>query len=160
MADAESLKTSFGCALVELVPARSRSACRRGRTATAAGQPRILAEILEPRVEELLTLLQMEIERSGMAEQIAGGVVLTGGSAQLAGLVEMTEQIFNMPARMGSPKGVSGLSDVVSNPKYSTAVGLVLYGAKNINQEKFRIRDTNIFNRVAGRMRRWFKDIV
>ena len=161
MADAESLKTSFGCALVELVPSEEQISVPGvgGRQQRPANR-RILAEILEPRVEELLTLLQMEIERSGMAEQIAGGVVLTGGSAQLAGLVEMTEQIFNMPARMGSPKGVSGLSDVVSNPKYSTAVGLVLYGAKNINQEKFRIRDTNIFNRVAGRMRRWFKDIV
>ncbi len=161
MSDAENLKTSFGCALVERVPGEEQISVPGvgGRQHRRANR-RILAEILEPRVEELLTLLQMEIERSGMADQIAGGVVLTGGSAQLSGLVEMTEQIFNMPARMGSPKGVAGLSDVVSNPKYSTAVGLVLYGAKNINQEKFRIRDTNIFNRVTGRMRRWFKDIV
>lgn len=161
MAEAEKLKTSFGCALIELIHGEDQiNVPGVGGRQNRRANRKILAEILEPRVEELLTLLQMEIERSGMGEQISGGIVLTGGSAQLTGLVEMTEHIFNMPARMGSPKGVAGLAEVVKNPKYSTAVGLVLYGAKNINQEKFRIRDNNIFNRVAGRMRKWFKDIV
>ncbi|ADK86151.1 cell division protein FtsA [Desulfarculus baarsii DSM 2075] len=161
MAEAEKLKTAFGCAMVGLAGKDEMiNVPGVGGRQPRKAQRRILGEILEPRVEELLTLLQMEIERSGFKNQIAGGVVLTGGSAQLDGLVEMSEQVFNMPARMGSPAGVLGLADVVSNPKYSTAVGLVLYGARNKNEEKFRIRDANIFNRITGRMRRWFNKIM
>lgn len=161
MAEAEKLKTGFGCAMSDMAGKDEMvNVPGVGGRQPRKAQRRLLAEILEPRVEELLTLLQMEIERSGFKNQIAGGVVLTGGSAQLDGLVEMSEQIFNMPARLGSPMGVAGLADVVSNPKYSTAVGLALYGAHNKNEEKFRIRDANIFNRITGRMRRWFNKIA
>ena len=93
-------------------------------------------------------------------EQVASGVILTGGSAMLEGLLDMAEQLFNCPARLGYPQNVGGLSDVVNNPMYATAVGLVVYGAKNQPEKKFRIRDVNIFNRITNRMRRWFKDIV
>lgn len=120
----------------------------------------IICQILEPRVEELLTLIQMEMEQSGYMGQVVSGLVLTGGSSLLEGLTEMAEQIFNMPTRRGFPMGVGGLSDVVDNPMYATAVGLILYGAKNREEKKFRIRDVNIFNRVAARMRRWFKEIL
>jgi cell division protein FtsA len=73
----------------------------------------------------------------------------------------MAEQIFNTPARVGYPQGITGLVEVVNQPMYATAVGLVIYGAKaNKKNQKFRIRDANIFNRVMGRMKKWFKDIV
>jgi len=91
---------------------------------------------------------------------IASGMVVTGGSALLAEVAEVAESIFNLPTRLGQPTGISGLVDVVNNPMYATGVGLVLYGAKNQNLKKMRIRDSNIFNRVMGRMKRWFKEVI
>ncbi len=120
----------------------------------------ILGEILEPRMEEIFTLIRREIFRSGMENLIASGVVLTGGSSLLDGGVDVAESIFNLPTRQGKPLGISGLVDVVNNPMYSTAVGLVLYGARHQPEEKFRIRDSNIFNRLMGRMKKWFKDVI
>ena len=120
----------------------------------------ILGEILEPRVEEIFSLVKREVYRAGMENVIVSGVVITGGSALLDGLPEVAESIFNLPTRLGKPQGISGLVDVVNNPMYATAVGLVLYGAKNQSAKKFRIRDSNIFNRVMTRMKKWFKEII
>jgi cell division protein FtsA len=95
-----------------------------------------------------------------MENLITSGVVVTGGSALLDGLIEVAESIFNLPTRLGKPQGIGGLVDVVNNPMYATGVGLVLYGARNHSQKKFRIRDANIFNRLMTRMRRWFKEVI
>jgi len=120
----------------------------------------ILGEILEPRMEEIFTLIKREIYRAGMENVIASGSVLTGGSALLDGVTDIAESIFDLPTRLGKPRGISGLVDVVNNPMYATGVGLVIYGAKNQDSKKFRIRDTNIFNRVMNRMKNWFKEVV
>ncbi len=121
----------------------------------------VLGEILEPRVEEIFSLIYSELTHSGHEDTIRSGVVITGGSAELQGVTELAEQIFNSPARVGYPQGMSGLAEIVNKPMYATAVGLVLYGSKtNKKAKKFRIRDTNIFNRVMGRMKKWFKDII
>ncbi|MEA3279705.1 MAG: cell division protein FtsA [Thermodesulfobacteriota bacterium] len=120
----------------------------------------ILGEILEPRVEEIFTLTKREIYRAGMENIISSGVVITGGSALLDGIAELAESIFNLPTRMGKPRGISGLVDVVNNPMYATGVGLVIYGAKNQSVKKFRIRDANIFNNIMTRMKKWFKDVI
>ncbi|MCU0556160.1 MAG: cell division protein FtsA [Desulfobacterales bacterium] len=125
----------------------------------------ILSEILEPRMEEMFTLINREIYRAGMENMIASGVVLTGGTSLLDGVTEVAEAIFGLPARLGKPQNITGLVDVVNNPMYATGVGLVIYGAKNQrakNQsaKKFRIRDGNIFNRVMTRMRKWFKEVL
>lgn len=120
----------------------------------------ILGEILEPRMEEIFTLIKREILKSGLENVITSGVVLTGGTSLLDGGVEIAESIFDLPTRLGKPRGISGLVDVVNNPMYATGVGLVLYGARNQPQKKFRIRDTNIFNRIMTRMKRWFKDVI
>jgi cell division protein FtsA len=120
----------------------------------------ILGEILEPRMEEIFTLIQREIYRAGLENVITSGMVLTGGSSLLDGVTEVAESIFNLPTRLGKPQGISGLVDVVNNPMYATGVGLVLYGARNQSTKKFRIRDTNIFNRVMSRMKRWFKEVI
>ncbi len=125
----------------------------------------ILSEILEPRMEEMFTLINREIYRAGMENMIASGVVLTGGTSLLDGVTEVAEAIFGLPARLGKPQNITGLVDVVNNPMYATGVGLVIYGAKNHrakNQsaKKFRIRDGNIFNRVMTRMRKWFKEVL
>ena len=120
----------------------------------------ILGEILEPRVEEIFTLTKREIYRAGMENIISSGIVITGGSALLDGIAELAESIFNLPTRMGKPRGISGLVDVVNNPMYATGVGLVIYGAKNQSVKKFRIRDANIFNNIMTRMKKWFKDVI
>ena len=120
----------------------------------------ILGEILEPRMEEIFQLVQREIIRADMENVIPSGIVITGGTALLEGVNEIAESIFNLPCRIGRPQGITGLVDVVNNPMYATGVGLVLYGARNQDSRKFRIRDKNIFNRVMTRMKRWFNDVV
>jgi cell division protein FtsA len=109
---------------------------------------------------EIFTLIKREIFRAGMENVITSGIVLTGGSSLLYGITDIAESIFEVPSRLGTPRGISGLIDVVNNPMYATGVGLVLYGAKNQPEKKFRIRDSNIFNRVMTRMKRWFKEVI
>jgi cell division protein FtsA len=87
-----------------------------------------LAEVVEPRYEELFTLIQSELRRSGFEDLVAAGIVLTGGTARMEGVVELAEEIFHMPVRLASPQGVTGLTDVVNNPMYATGVGLLMYG--------------------------------
>ncbi|RZA21543.1 MAG: cell division protein FtsA, partial [Proteobacteria bacterium] len=87
-----------------------------------------LAEVVEPRYDELFTLIQAELRRSGYEDLIPAGIVLTGGTSKMEGAVELAEEIFHMPVRLGVPHGVKGLGDVVRNPIYSTGVGLLLYG--------------------------------
>ena len=120
----------------------------------------ILGEIIEPRMEEIFMLIKREIYKSEMEHIIASGLVLTGGASQLNDLPELAESIFDVPTRLGKPRGITGLVDVVNNPMYSTGVGLVLYGAKNRAIKKIRIRDRNIFNRILGIMKKWFKEVV
>jgi cell division protein FtsA len=120
----------------------------------------ILGEILEPRTEEIFTLINREIFRAGQENAIPAGVVLTGGSSLLDGAVEVAESVFGLPTRLGKPLGINGLTDVVNNPMYATAVGLVIYGARRQSSKKFRIRDNNIFNRIMTRMKRWFQEVV
>ncbi len=160
--EAEKIKIKYGCSLSSMIG--------KDETVEVPGvggrKPRVLSrqilgEILEPRVEEIFTLIHGELIRSGYDDLINTGVVITGGSAELPGVTEIGEQIFNAPSRAGYPQGITGLVEVVNKPMYATAVGLVLYGAKRIQEgKKFRIRDTNIFGRVVDRMKKWFKDII
>jgi cell division protein FtsA len=118
----------------------------------------ILCEIIEPRLDEIFELVRAEIEKSGYGEALASGAVMTGGSMLLPGAVEMAEQIFGMPVRLGVPIHVGGLVDVISSPIYATGVGLVLYGMKRQERNHFRIRDDNIFSKVRHRMSDWFSE--
>jgi cell division protein FtsA len=118
----------------------------------------ILAEIIEPRMEEIFTLVHREVLKSGYENLIPSGVVLTGGTACLEGLPELVEQIFNLPVRRGYPSGIGGLLDVVNNPMYATGVGLVLYGRRHGVEGHFKGGDRNLLGRVAQRMKRWFSD--
>ena len=95
-----------------------------------------------------------------LVEQPRRLFLLRGGSSLLEGLTDLAESVFNQPARLGKPQGIGGLVDVVNNPMYATGVGLVLFGAKHQSENKFRIRDENIFNRVIKRMKKWFSDVV
>ena len=161
MAEAERIKLKYGTCLADRVGNDetieiSDISGRGGRKL-----PRqILAEILEPRVEEIFTLVKREIYRGGLKNAISSGLVLTGGASLLEGIPEIAESVFEIPVRIGRPQGVAGLVDVVNNPMYATGVGLVLYGARNREKKKFRIRDNNIFNRIMKRMKSWFKEII
>jgi len=160
--EAEKIKIKYGCGLSSLIG--------KDETIEVPGvggrKPRILSrkilgEILEPRVEEIFSLIYGELLRSGDEDAFSSGVIVTGGSAELPGVAEIAEQIFDAPARIGYPQEINGLVEVVDKPMYATAVGLVLYGARRgKKQKKFRIRDANIFNRVMDRMKKWFKDVI
>jgi cell division protein FtsA len=120
---------------------------------------KILCEVIEPRVEEILSLAHQEIKRAGLEDRIPSGVVLTGGASALSGMTELAEEIFETPVRQGIPAHVGGLQDVVRSPMYATGVGLVLFGhsqRRAHRTSRFRIRDESIFGRVKQRMRDWF----
>ncbi len=120
---------------------------------------KILCEIVEPRVEEILSLARGEVMRAGLEDKIPSGVVLTGGASALGGLTDLAEEVFEAPVRHGVPSHIGGLQDVVRSPMYSTGVGLVLFGLqqqRGSQTSRFRIRDESIFGRVKQRMRDWF----
>lgn len=157
MHEAEKIKINYGTCLSSFV--------RKDETIEVPSvgdrKPRlltrqILAEILEPRVEEIFTLIDQEIDRTKLKESLISGMVITGGSALLPGIVEMADQIFDMPTRIGRPRGIEDLMEELDDPRYSTAAGLVLYGFVNQPERKFRIRDGNIFQRVMNKMKSWF----
>jgi len=161
LAEAEKIKLKYGTCVASKVKNEEILEISDINGAPARKLPRqILAEILEPRVEEVFTLMKREIFRAGMKDSIKSGVVITGGASMLDGVTEIAESVFELPVRLGLPRRISGLVDVVNSPMYATAVGLVLYGAKNQSKKKFRIRDANIFNRIMTRMRTWFKEII
>jgi len=161
-AEAEKIKMKYGCALCSLIGNdETIEVPAVGDRPPRVLSRHILGEILEPRVEEIFSLIHRDLVRSGHDDKISSGVVITGGSAELPGVPEIAEQIFNAPARLGYPRGINGLVEIVNKPMYATAVGLVLYGARSQKKrKKFRIRDTNIFNKVMGTMKRWFKEVI
>jgi len=129
--NADEIKIKYACALTQLAGADETI-----KVPSVGDRPprdlsrQALAEVVEPRYEELFTLIQSELRRSGFEDLIAAGLVLTGGTSKMEGAVELAEEIFHMPVRLASPQGVTGLADVVNNPMYSTGVGLLMYGLK------------------------------
>lgn len=165
-AEAEKIKIKYGTCVARNISGEETIEVPAMSGGKSVKLPRqILGEIIEPRVEEIFALINREIFRSGMERFVSSGMVITGGGALLDGITEVAESVSNLPTRLGKPQGIGGLVDVVNNPMYATGVGLVLYGArhygpKNRGPQKFRIRDTNIFNRIINRMKRWFKDVI
>jgi len=155
---AEEIKIKYACALTQLasveetieVPSVGDRPDRRLARQT-------LAEVVEPRYEELFTLIQAELRRSGFEDLCAAGVVLTGGSSKMEGAVELAEEIFHMPVRLGMPQYVSGLVDVVRNPIYSTGVGLLLFGYQNRAMRETESRMGTGFQGVLRKMKSWFQ---
>ena len=128
--NAEEIKIKYACALGSLAGENETIKVPSvGEREDRSLSRQALAEVVEPRYEELFTLIQAELRRSGFEELIPAGIVLTGGAAKMEGVVELAEEIFHMPVSIGKPKNVSGLADIVRNPIYATAVGLLQYGA-------------------------------
>lgn len=155
---AEDIKVQYACALTQLAnPEETIEVPGVGDRASRRLARQTLAEVVEPRYEELFTLVQAELRRSGYEDMIAAGVVLTGGSSKMEGVVELAEEIFHMPVRIGVPQYVVGLSDVVRNPIYSTGVGLLLFGRKHIQEHMSPVRMNKSFKSVWERMKSWFQ---
>jgi len=157
--EAERLKKKYGCAQAKMVKEDETIKVPGvgGREPKSISR-KVIAEIIEPRVEEIFSLVQREMLKTGTDSPLAAGVVITGGSAALDGIENLGEGFFNLPVRIGYPTGIGGLADVVNSPMYSTGVGLILYGARNRVNSRFRIRDENIFGKVRNRMREWFSE--
>ncbi|MCA3016765.1 MAG: cell division protein FtsA [Myxococcaceae bacterium] len=161
MEQAERIKQKHGCALTSMVDKQEMIEVPSvgGREPRVMGR-QILTEILEPRVEEIFQLVHHEIERNGFSELLASGVVITGGSTLLPGMPELAEEIMGVPVRRGVPRGIGGLVDVVKSPVYATGVGLVVYGARNLDRRMFRIRESeNVFKKVKRRMGEWLQEV-
>ncbi len=158
--EAELIKISRGCALANLVKAdETMEVPGVGGRKPRVLSRRLLAEIIEPRVEEIFSLIHQEVMKSGYMDALSSGVVITGGATLLEGMPELAEFIFEMPVKRGLPQNIGGLRDVVNSPKYATAVGLLKYGAGNLQKSRFPIREKNIYDKVRGSMRSWIKDL-
>ena len=160
---AEEIKIKYACALAQLA-----SADEVIKVPSVGDRPprdlscQALAEVVEPRYDELFSLIQAELRRSGFEDLVAAGIVLTGGAARIEGAVELAEEIFHMPVRLARPQGVEGLDDILRSPIYATGVGLLLYAQKALRQQPARASAP----RAAGaagpsmlaRMKNWFQE--
>ena len=155
---AEEIKIKYGCALRQLAEPREVVEVPGvdGRDARQLSL-QTLAEVIEPRVVELYEFVLNELRRSGLEEMIASGIVITGGAAMMRGMVELGEEIFHMPVRLGMPRYVGGLSEVVGNPRYATGVGLVLMGKQQVERHLQGQMESGSFGRVLEKMKSWFQ---
>ncbi len=158
--EADQLKKKYGSCLVSLV-----SPDEQVEVPSVGGRPprpmprQVMAQILEPRVEELFELVKAELQRSGFKELMAAGLVLTGGCSLLDGAVELGEEVFDMPVRLGRPQNAGGLAEVVGSPIFATGVGLVQYGYRfRRHRPMGKAENTPLFARIWQHMRNWFGD--
>jgi cell division protein FtsA len=155
---ANDIKIKYACALRQLAnPEETIEVPSVGDRPPRKLSRQTLAEVVEPRYDELLTLVHAELRRSGFEEIIAAGVVLTGGSSKMEGVIDLAEEIFHAPVRLGVPQYVSGLSDVVKNPIYATGVGLLLFGNQHRNNGTSHIMMEGGVKGVFERMKNWFQ---
>jgi len=156
LTEAEKIKIRYGCAFGALISKDETIEVPSvgGREPRAISR-QILGRIVEPRMEEILTMAYKEIVKSGYEDILAAGIVLTGGAALLEGITELAEQIFNMPVRRGRPIGFGGLTDVVNSPMYSTGVGLVLYGGRRLSKETLTTKGGSLFGDVLRKIKKW-----
>src|SRR6476660_2177922 len=155
--DAEDLKQRYGCALSQLAdPQQMIEVPGIGERASRELSRKTLAEVIEPRVEELYSLVQAELRRSGYEELLSSGIVITGGSSLMQGMVELGEEIFHMPVRVGVPQYSGALAEVVKHPRYSTGVGLLLAGMQQHRQRELAHLHIGSFQQLMDRMKTWF----
>lgn len=154
---AEEIKIKYACALAKIAGENEMIKVPSvGDRADRDLSRQALAEVVEPRYEELFTLIQAELRRSGFEDLVAAGIVLTGGTSKMEGVVELAEEIFHMPVSIGRPQGFSGLVDIVKNPIYSTAVGLLLYGNQNAVDGEWSGKGLRQ-DGMLERLKKWFK---
>ena len=156
--DAEELKIAHGVALRQLAsPNDMIEVPGVGERGPRELSRQTLAEVIEPRVEELYSLIQRELRSSGLEELLSSGIVITGGSALMKGMVELGEEVFHMPVRVGLPHYTGALSEVVRSPRYATAMGLLLAGLEQVKRDRHARMQGQGFKDVLERMKGWFK---
>ena len=154
---AEDIKRRYGCALSELAdPEEVLEVAGVDDRPSRKLSRRALADVIQPRVEELFELVHGELRRAGLDEVLSSGIVLTGGASVMPGMIELGEEIFHMPVRLGAPKYSGALADVVQNPRFSTACGLLIE-AQTQRKRGLKVRETRDVKQVFGRMRSWFE---
>ena len=155
--DAEDIKERYGCALSQLAdPQDMVEVPGLGERDTRQLSRKTLTEVIEPRVEELYSLVQTELRRSGYEELLSSGVVITGGSSVMQGMVELGEEIFHMPVRVGYPAYHGALAEAVRHPRHSTGVGLLLAGMQQLRNREIARMSAGSFRQVLERMKTWF----
>jgi cell division protein FtsA len=156
--DAEDIKIKYGCALRQLADDDPVEVPGVGERGTRMLSRQTLAEVIEPRIEELYSLVQAELRRSGFEDLLSSGIVITGGSSAMQGMVELGEEIFHMPVRLGLPQYAGGLADVVRSPRYSTGMGLLMYGLEQYQENKTTRMQSGSVSDVFARMKAWFQE--
>lgn len=155
--EAEDIKRKFGCALSDLAdPEDALDVAGVDDRPSRRLSRRALADVIQPRVEELYELIQAELRRAGFEEVLSSGIVLTGGASIMPGMIELGEEVFHMPVRLGIPKYYGALADVVQNPRFATACGLLME-AQAQRKRGLKVRETSNARQVLGRMRSWFE---
>jgi len=158
---AEQIKISHGCALASLVSAEDRlSVPGVGGRADREISRHVLASMIEPRMEEIFSLANKEVKKNHFAELLGGGVVLTGGTSLMAGVVELAEQVLEMPVRLGRPQGLGGLAANVEDPRFSTGVGLVLHAVQQEVGDGHRERVAVRGRTSRPNLRQWFTNLL
>ncbi|MDA8617121.1 cell division protein FtsA [Gammaproteobacteria bacterium] len=156
--DADEIKVKYACALTQLANgADSIKVPSVGDRPPRELSRQALAEVVEPRYVELFTLVQQELQRSGFQDMLAAGIVLTGGTSKMEGVVDLAEEIFHAPVRIGAPHNVAGLADIVRNPIYSTGVGLLLYGLRQFQEQGGIITKGEPRITLVSRVKSWFQ---
>jgi cell division protein FtsA len=156
--DAEELKITHGVALRQLASANEMIEVPGvGDRGPRELSRQTLAEVIEPRVEELYSLIQRELRSSGLEELLSSGIVITGGSSMMRGMVELGEEVFHMPVRVGLPNYSGALAEVVRSPRYSTGMGLLLAGLDQVKRDRHAKIQGAGFKEIFDRMRSWFK---
>lgn len=159
LVDAEDIKIKYGCAHLPLIPKDENIA-----VASVGGrEPRevsrhILGRIIEPRAEEILKMAYREIMKPEFENVLSAGIVLTGGTALMEGIGALAEQVFDMPVRIGSPTGISGLTEVVNSPAYATSVGMIMYGSSCLAKSRAK-NGAGFLGRTFNRITQWFAEL-
>jgi cell division protein FtsA len=160
MVEAEKIKRKYGCALTSRIHNEETIEVPSvgGRKPRVLSR-QILGEIIQPRVQEIFELVHQDLTQAGYDTLAASGVVLTGGAVVMDGTPELAEQVFNLPVRRGTPRGIGGLVDVVNSPMYATGVGIVMYGSRQqITEGRFRVGERNVFAKVVRVFKRWVEE--
>ncbi len=157
--EAENIKLKFGCAMTALIPKEETIQVPSvgGREDREVSR-QILGRIIEPRIEEILSFAFKEIVRAGFEDMLAAGVVLSGGTSLMPGIVELAEQVFDMPARSGNPDDVGGLADVVNSPAHAVGVGLIVYGSKHLEGESVYGRKIGVVGRISRSIKKFISE--
>jgi len=156
--EAEDIKRRYGCALRGLADSNETIEVPGvGDRPSKKLSRQMLSEVIEPRIEELYALVHAEIKRSGFEELLSSGVVITGGSSAMEGMVDLGEEVLHMPVRLGTPSYVGSLSEVIRNPRYSTSAGLLSAGVLHREKQKVDQMKNGSVKTVVSKMKRWFE---